>query len=92
MNANLVAVATIGNGATTLYADVSGGLSPASAIIVQTSAPVALLHPAGWPSRPSLQGLKDYPQTIPSGSTVTLLAPEALAWIAAGVAVQTGAT
>jgi len=58
---------------------------------VRLTAAYAMLHPPGIPSRPGMTGASaanlDYPRTIATGTTLTLLKGEADALVTAGAAV-----
>jgi hypothetical protein len=81
-----VVTGTINSGATNIVADVTT-LGAAVAVVLSTN--YAALH---WgPSRPSMTGTDsgdlDFPRTILSGTTITVLNCEAVALIAAAAAV-----
>ena len=65
-------------------------LSPAVPVKVTLTADYAATRPPGYPSRPSLTGVDaadlDIAKTIPSGTILTLLKPEADALVGAGAA------
>jgi hypothetical protein len=84
-SARLVQVGTVG--ATAIMADMRF-LFPAVPVRVLLTQPYAITRPPGYPSRPSMTGVSaanlDTARTIPSGSTIALLKPEADALVAAG--------
>jgi hypothetical protein len=84
-SARLVQVGTVG--ATAIMVDVRF-LFPAVPVRVLLSAAYAITRPPGYPSRPSMTGVSaanlDTARTIPSGTTIALLKPEADALVAAG--------
>jgi hypothetical protein len=83
--ARLVRAGTVG--ATAIMVDVRF-LFPAVPVRVLLSAAYAITRPPGYPSRPSMTGVAavnlDTARTIPSGTTIALLKPEADALVAAG--------
>lgn len=92
-NPSLVTVGSINGGATPIQVDVRS-LGSAVAIRVTLSTNYAMLQPdgaffVGFPFRPQFTGAASpqYPHTVPSGTTLALLACEANALIAAGAAV-----
>jgi hypothetical protein len=66
-------------------------LSHAATVKVRLTAAYAVDRPPGWPTRPDNTGAAasnpDVPRTIPSGTTLNLLKPEADALVAAAGAV-----
>ncbi len=86
----LVQVGSINGGATPITVDIGAGVrgNPETAVKVTLSTNYAMLDPPGYPSRPSFTGsaTPQYPFTVLSGATVTLLQPEAAALVAAGAA------
>lgn len=85
----LLTVGTINGGATPIQADVKF-LEPAGAVRATLTADYAQLCPPGWPARPGQTGVDaidlSYPRTIPSGTTMAFLKPEADALVNAGAA------
>ncbi len=83
----LVRVGSIDNGLTPILADVTY-LEPYLSVKVLLSADYAQESPPGWPSRPGETGTDaknlDYPRTLPSGTTMAFLKPEADAIVQAG--------
>lgn len=75
-------------GSTPIVADIGAGVGSAGAVSVVLTSDYAMLGPAGYPSRPSFTGAAtpQYPHTISSGATLSVLAPEALALVDAGAA------
>lgn len=92
LNPVLVTLGTISGGATSIQADISGGLSPATPVYVTLSTGYTLAspRPPGFPVKPAYTGVAqasflDYPgAVIPSGTRLALLAPEAAALVGAG--------
>jgi hypothetical protein len=86
-SARLVTVGTVNSGVTLIRADVTF-LEPAGAVRVTLSTDYAQQRPPGWPARPGETGVRtadiDYPRTIPSGTTMAFLKPEADALVATG--------
>jgi hypothetical protein len=89
-SARLVKLGTIDGGATPILADVT---TLGSAVAITLSTDYELIDPdsppfQGYPQRPSFTGsaTPEYPHTIPSGTTFTVLQCEATALIAAGAA------
>lgn len=89
-NGLTVQVGTINGGATAIVADISGGVQgdPETAVAVTLSTDYQMLDPPGYPFRPSFTGaaIPQYPHTVPSGTTITVLQPEAAALVAASAA------
>ena len=83
---NLV-VGTINSGATNVTADVTI-LGSSVPVRVTLSTDYAMVDPPGFPSRPQFTGsaTPQYPHTIPSGSTISVLQCEAAALVAVGAA------
>lgn len=83
----LVTVGTTNGGATAIQADVTY-LQPAVAVRVTLSTDYAQICPPGWPARPGQTGVDagdlNYPRTLPSGTTMAFLKPEADALVNAG--------
>lgn len=83
-----VVVGTINAGATEIVADVTslGSDVPVKVIL---STDYAMVDPPGFPSRPQFTGTAtpQYPHTIPSGSTISVLQCEASALVDADAAV-----
>lgn len=83
----LVTVGTINGGATPIQADVTY-LEPRFPVRVTLTTDYAQLCPLGWPARPGETGVDsadlNYPRTLPSGTTMAFLKPEADAIVQAG--------
>ena len=84
----LLQVGTVGGAPINVDVKSLGGAVPVS---VTLSADYVIgARPPGYPARPSFTGVDaadlDYPRTIPSGTTLSLLAAEATALISAGAA------
>ena len=83
----LLVVGTINDGATPIQADVTY-LEPRFAVRITLTTDYAQLCPPGWPARPGQTGVDtadlSYPRTLPSGTTMAFLKPEADAIVAAG--------
>ena len=90
MSNTTLQVGTINSGATAIIIDLGNGVrgTPETAVAVILSTNYTMIDPPGYPSRPSFTGdaTPQYPQTIASGTTLTLLQPEAAALVAAGAA------
>jgi hypothetical protein len=89
----LVTVGTTNGGATAIQADVTT-LGSAVPVLVRLTTNYAMAQPdgslfVGFPFRPCFTGaaMPQYPHTVPSGTTLALLACEATALVAAGAAV-----
>jgi hypothetical protein len=84
----LVQVGSINGGSTPITVDIGAGVrgNPEAAVAVTLSTDYAMTDPPGYPSRPNFTGTAtpQFPQTIASGLTITLLQPEAAALVAAG--------
>jgi len=76
-------------GGSPIYADVTS-IGSAVAVAVVLGADYAMLDPLGFPFRASFTGAAagnlQYPRTVPSGTTLQVLACEAAALVAAGAA------
>lgn len=76
-------------GGTAINVDISR-IEPSVPVRVLLSANYTMLRMPGDPTRPGLTGCAaanlDFPKTIPSGTTIALLAGEAAALVAAGKA------
>jgi hypothetical protein len=84
--ARLVQLGTVGG--SPINADVKT-IGSAVPVAVTLSADYAMLDPPGFPFRASFTGAAtpQYPHTVPSGTTISVLACEATALVAAGAAV-----
>jgi len=86
-SARLVTVGTTNGGSTPIQADVT---SLGVAVAVTLSTDYAMLDPPGYPFRASFTGSRapdlQYPRTVVSGSTISVLRCESVALIAAGAA------
>ena len=86
-SARLVTVGTTNGGSTPIQADVT---SLGGAVAVTLSTDYALLDPPGYPFRASFTGSRapdlQYPRTVVSGSTISVLKCEADALVNAGAA------
>ena len=90
MSNTTLQVGTINGDTTAIIIDLGNGIrgAPETAVPVILSTNYTMIDPRGYPARPSFTGdaTPQYPQTIASGTTITLLQPEAAALVAAGAA------
>ena len=91
-SARLVTVGTTNGGSTLIQADVTS-LGSDVALAVVLSMDYAMLDPPGYPFRASFTGSRapdlQYPRTVVSGSTISVLKCEADALVNAGAATRT---